>query len=59
MARDITRADVRNVVGRGLEQTRGSYKMLAESFNMDAPNYKRFLNFLRKHDCLLPYREFR
>jgi transcriptional regulator with PAS, ATPase and Fis domain len=59
MARDITRTDVRNVVRRGLEQTRGSYKMVAERFNMAPPDYKRFLNFLRKHDCLLPYKEYR
>jgi hypothetical protein len=25
-----------------------------------APNdYKRFLNFLRKHDCQLPFKEYR
>jgi two-component system response regulator AtoC len=59
MSRDITRADVRNVVSRGLEQTRGNYKMVAERFNMEPPDYKRFLNFLRKHDCLLPYKEYR
>jgi hypothetical protein len=28
-------------------------------FNIPPNQYKRFLNFLRKHDCLLPYREFR
>ena len=34
MARDITRADVREVVERGLDQTHGNYRMLAELFNM-------------------------
>jgi hypothetical protein len=28
-------------------------------FNMDQNDYKRFLNFLRKHDCQLPFKEFR
>ena len=28
-------------------------------FNMDDADYKRFLNFLRKHHCQLPYREYR
>jgi hypothetical protein len=26
---------------------------------MDQNDYKRFLNFLRKHDCQLPFKEFR
>ena len=59
MDRDITRTDMRNLVRRGLEQTRGNYKMVAERFNMEPLDYKRFLNFLRKHDCLLPYKEYR
>ena len=28
-------------------------------FNMPASDYKKFLNFLRKHDCQLPFKEFR
>jgi hypothetical protein len=28
-------------------------------FNMEAHDYKRFLNFLRKHDCQLPFKEYR
>jgi hypothetical protein len=26
---------------------------------MDDGDYKRFLNFLRKHDCQVPFREYR
>jgi len=26
---------------------------------MDDADYKRFLNFLRKHDCQVPYRDYR
>jgi hypothetical protein len=26
---------------------------------MEARDYKRFLNFLRKHDCQLPFKEYR
>jgi hypothetical protein len=26
---------------------------------MAPTDYKRFLNFLRKHECQLPYREYR
>ena len=41
------------------EQARGNYKIVARLFNMEARDYKRFLNFLRKHDCELPFKEFR
>jgi hypothetical protein len=28
-------------------------------FNMPGEDYKRFLSFLRKHDCHLPFQRFR
>jgi hypothetical protein len=59
MARDLTRADLRQVVQIGLEQTRGNYRSLVELFNMPTSDYKRFLSFLRKHDCHLPFQRFR
>ena len=59
MAREITRAQVRDVVRRGLEDARGNYKIVARLFNMEPREYKRFLNFLRKHDCQLPFKEYR
>ena len=59
MAREITRAQVRDVVRRGLEEARGNYKIVARLFNMESREYKRFLNFLRKHDCQLPFKEYR
>ena len=59
MNREITKANVRDLVGKGLEQARGNYKIVARLFNMDKGDYKRFLNFLRKHDCQLPYKEYR
>jgi two-component system, NtrC family, response regulator AtoC len=59
MEREITRANVREVVRRGLEQARGNYKIVARMFNMEPRDYKRFLNFLRKHDCQVPFREYR
>ncbi|MGE0866356.1 MAG: sigma-54 interaction domain-containing protein [Vicinamibacterales bacterium] len=59
MAREITRAHVRDVVRRGLEEARGNYKIVARLFNMESREYKRFLNFLRKHDCQLPFKEYR
>jgi transcriptional regulator with PAS, ATPase and Fis domain len=59
MAREITRAHVRDIVRRGLEEARGNYKIVARLFNMESREYKRFLNFLRKHDCQLPFKEYR
>lgn len=59
MSRDLTRADLRRIVELGLEETRGNYRLLVELFNMPASDYKRFLAFLRKHDCHLPFQRFR
>ncbi len=59
MSRDLTRADLRRIVQIGLECTNGNYRMLVERFNMPTDDYKRFLSFLRKHDCHLPFQRFR
>jgi DNA-binding NtrC family response regulator len=59
MAREITTADVRQVVAMGLRESRGSYKIVARIFNMEPRDYKRFLNFLRKHDCQIPFKDYR
>ncbi|HVT47311.1 MAG TPA: sigma-54 dependent transcriptional regulator [Vicinamibacterales bacterium] len=59
IARDITRADLRRIVEMGLETTNGNYRSLVSLFNMPPDDYKRFLSFLRKHDCHLPFQRFR
>jgi transcriptional regulator with PAS, ATPase and Fis domain len=59
MARDITREDVRNVIRRGLTDSRGSYKVLLRAFNLEERDYKRLLNFLRKHECHVAFQPFR
>src|SRR2546427_560660 len=38
---------------------RGNYKIVARMFNMEGEDYKRFLNFLRKHHCQPSFKEFR
>ena len=58
-ARDMTRDDMREIVSRGLTQTRGSYRLVLQLFNMPAEDYKAFLNFLRKHQCHMPFFKFR
>src|SRR5262249_33538376 len=59
MTRDLTRSDLRFIVGRGWQETSGSYKLLVELLNMKPTDYKRFLNFLRKHECRVPFERFR
>jgi len=59
MRREITRSNVRDVVRKGLQEARGNYKIVARLFNMEPRDYKRFLNFLRKHDCQVPFQEYR
>ena len=59
MQREITRGNMRDLVRKGLEDARGNYKIVAKLFNMEQRDYKRFLNFLRKHDCQLPFKEYR
>jgi DNA-binding NtrC family response regulator len=59
MDRQLTRRTLREVIRMGLEHSRGNYRIVARLFNIDARDYKRFLNFLRKHDCQLPFKVFR
>ena len=59
MQREITRGNLRELVSKGLEEAKGNYKIVTKLFNMEAGDYKRFLNFLRKHDCQLPFRDYR
>jgi transcriptional regulator with PAS, ATPase and Fis domain len=56
---DLTREHLRLLIGHGLEQTQGRYSSLTELFNMKKSDYKKFLNALRKHECLVPYHAFR
>ena len=59
MTRDLTRDDVRAMIAKGLRETSGNYRMLVELLNMKPTDYKRFLNFLRKHECQVPFERFR
>jgi transcriptional regulator with GAF, ATPase, and Fis domain len=59
MSRDLTRTDLRKIVRLGLENAGGNYRSLVRLFNMHDEDYKRFLGFLRKHDCHLPFQNFR
>jgi hypothetical protein len=57
--RDLTRNDLRALVRRGLAATRGNYQAVVRLFGMPDTDYKRFLNFLGTHGCVVDFREFR
>jgi transcriptional regulator with PAS, ATPase and Fis domain len=59
MNREITKGDLREVVRRGLAEVHGNYRLVVRLFNMQETDYKRFLNFLRKHDCEIPFKQYR
>ena len=54
LLRDLTRDDIRALIMRGLQETGGDQQMLAAVFNLDDADYRRLLNFLRKHRCHTP-----
>jgi transcriptional regulator with PAS, ATPase and Fis domain len=59
MARDLTREEVRAIVRCGLSEALGNYRLLVAIFNMPPSDYRRFLSFLRKYACHLPFEAFR
>jgi DNA-binding NtrC family response regulator len=59
MARDLVREDLRLLVRMGLQETRGNYKAVVRLFNMPDEDYKRFLRFLLKYQCHMPFQGFR
>ena len=59
ISRDITRADLRQLIRRGLAMSAGNYRGLLELFGMEQEDYKPLLNFLAAHDCRVESREFK
>lgn len=57
--RDIPREKVIALVDFGLKSTHGSYKSMASMFNLKGPDYRRFMDFLRRNKCLLDFRPYR
>lgn len=48
--RELSRTQVRGLVARGLDATRGSYKKLVRLFGLEDGDYMRFMAFLRHHN---------
>jgi len=59
MRRDMTRHDLRQLVRRALATTRGNYRVVLKLFGMPEGEYKRFMNFLAAHDCVVDFHPFR
>ena len=57
--RQITRHHVESLIRQGLTETNGSYRKLMTHFKMPETDYKRFMDFLRRHRCNVDYREYR
>jgi DNA-binding NtrC family response regulator len=51
MERELTKTDVRNIVKRGLQHTRGSYRDLMTLFHLSPRENRRFLAVLHQHNC--------
>ena len=57
--REIAKRDLRHLISRGLATTHGSYRAVLDVFGMPAADYKRFLNFLTTHDCMVDFHLYR
>jgi transcriptional regulator with GAF, ATPase, and Fis domain len=55
----ITKGQVEHLIRQGLERTRGSYKKMLPLFRIPDSDYKRFMDFLRRHNCNVDLRGFR
>ena len=57
--RDISREKIVALIDLGLRTTRGNYKTMASLFKLKDKDYRRFMDFLRRGDCLLDFRPYR
>ena len=57
--RMITKNQVEHLIRQGLERTAGSYKRMLPLFRLPESDYKRFMDFLRRHNCNIDFRGYR
>ncbi len=55
----ITRTHMEQIIRQGLQRTRGSYRKMLPLFRLPDSDYKRFMDFLRRHHCIVDFREYR
>lgn len=59
MDREITRSNLEALVHKALIAAHGNYNVVMRLFNLAPSDYKKFLNFLRTHDCRVPFQSYR
>jgi predicted nucleotidyltransferase len=57
--RDISSADLRALMILALREANGSYRRVAELFHMGQDDYRQFMDFLRRKECIIDYRPYR
>jgi hypothetical protein len=57
--RDISRESVIALMDIGLRAAHGNYKVMASMFQIPTEQYRRFMDFLRRNQCLLDFRPYR
>jgi transcriptional regulator with PAS, ATPase and Fis domain len=55
----ITKNQVEHLIRQGLERTGGSYRKMLPLFRIPDSDYKRFMDFLRRHNCNVDFRGYR
>jgi len=57
--RQITRNQMEHLIRQGLERTGGSYKKMLPLLRIPDSDYKRFMDFLRRHNVNVDFRGYR
>jgi uncharacterized protein len=57
--RSVSPEETRALISLGLSETNGSYREVAARFHVDAEDYRKFMEFLRRHDCAIDFRPYR
>jgi two-component system response regulator PilR (NtrC family) len=55
----ITRTHMEHLIRQGLQRTSGSYRKMLPLFKLPDTDYKRFMDFLRRHHCIVDFRQYR
>jgi transcriptional regulator with PAS, ATPase and Fis domain len=55
----LTKNQVEHLIRQGLERTAGSYRKMLPLLGLPDSDYKRFMDFLRRHNCNVDFRGYR
>jgi predicted nucleotidyltransferase len=50
--------ETRALITLGLSEENGNYKKMAARFHLGDQEYRRFMDFLKRHDCLVDFRPY-